>query len=113
MVCQGGGGKRKNLPPLNRALMNKPTLSLCDAKLYECSLEGCARVTTTPNPSDPRLRWFIDLVLDDDDGTALMVNLCPEHVQLYLGLTEEDYVRTERAEAFVRGELNVSNVPRA
>ena len=70
--------------------------------MYECSIEGCPRVTVLTRHENPRERWMIGIELTGNDEKKFKVNLCPVHTREIFCLEEEWYARLERTEAMIK-----------
>ena len=72
-----------------------------NARVHECSIIGCPRVTLLTRWADPRDRWMLEIPLKEDDGTIVIVNLCPVHAREQFNLHERDFVELEKAERMI------------
>jgi hypothetical protein len=75
---------------------------------WHCSIDGCPRVTTVERHPNPRDRWMLDIILQDQDETVVTLNLCPVHAKEIFRLTDEWYERLKTTEKIIR-EQNYSN----
>jgi hypothetical protein len=76
--------------------------------LYHCSLSDCATRTKHPYDADPRKRWMIQIKLIEEDGSELIVNLCPRCIRKYFPKVDDKFFETmENSEALIRkGNMN-------
>lgn len=81
--------------------MKNPTTVLSTETIYECSIEGCPRVTVLTRHENPRERWMLNIELTGDKG-KINVNLCPVHTKEIFALEEEWYLRMERTEKMIK-----------
>ena len=70
--------------------------------IHRCSIVGCLCTTTATAWADPRDRWMLGLELKDDDGSLVIVNLCPQHTREQFDLQEAHYAELEKSEKLVR-----------
>jgi hypothetical protein len=76
-------------------------------KLYFCSVQGCrAQTSNHANTGDVRKRWMLGQQIGDETENEI-VNICPEHVKIFFGLREEDYVALETGEKLATGKIGV------
>jgi len=73
-----------------------------EKRIHECTVLGCEATTTEPSHPNPRFRWAI-FELPDDDGVKI-VKLCPEHVREILPVDDDFFERVERTEKFIQKE---------
>jgi hypothetical protein len=77
---------------------------------WHCSIKGCVGTTTIERHPDPRHRWMLDVILQDQDETVVVLNLCPVHVKEMFRLNEDWYQTIENSEKLIRGdELDEQN----
>ena len=73
-----------------------------EKRLIECTISGCEETTFEPSHPNPRLRWAV-LEVTDDEGVKV-VRLCPKHVREILPVDDEFFTRVENTEEFIKKE---------
>jgi len=75
-------------------------------QLFNCSVQGCMKTTNGQPQANFRNRWMLGVTIGDEEESEV-VNLCPDHVREFFGLTETDYKAMELGEGIASNKLSV------
>lgn len=85
-----------------KSFLEKMGLLRLEVELYQCSIVDCPHATTKPFHENPRFRWIVGLLLKNEQGEDIRVNLCPAHVRTLLPVDDDFFETTARTESFIR-----------